>query len=203
MGHECSKGWATRCARAKSRRCRCACGGHNHGNKAARKGEGEEPMITDLKIFEREFICKVCHKPLAHSDDLNADECHGEGPCAYAGSDYRDYNFLLSTAQDQEDIHLARSAPYGAQADIPHRFVVHSPTGFEWGYQGSGPADLALNILGLFVPPPEAYRLHQHYKRDVVARLDRTTPYQTITAQSVIDWLQNHWRVEREVTVET
>lgn len=25
--------------------------------------------------------------------------------------------------------------------------VVHSPTGFEWGYAGSGPADLALSIL--------------------------------------------------------
>lgn len=30
---------------------------------------------------------------------------------------------------------------------LRHRIVYHSPTGFEWGYAGSGPADLALNIL--------------------------------------------------------
>lgn len=30
---------------------------------------------------------------------------------------------------------------------LRQRIVYHSPTGFEWGYPGSGPADLALNIL--------------------------------------------------------
>lgn len=28
-----------------------------------------------------------------------------------------------------------------------HHVVYHSPDGFEWGYGGSGPADLALSIL--------------------------------------------------------
>jgi hypothetical protein len=32
---------------------------------------------------------------------------------------------------------------------LPH-VVLHSPTGFEWGYGGSGPADLALSILADF-----------------------------------------------------
>lgn len=27
----CSKGWSTRCALSKGRKCRCRCGGHNHG----------------------------------------------------------------------------------------------------------------------------------------------------------------------------
>ena len=30
---------------------------------------------------------------------------------------------------------------------LKHRIVLHSPTGFGWGYGGSGPADLALNML--------------------------------------------------------
>jgi hypothetical protein len=30
---------------------------------------------------------------------------------------------------------------------LAHRVVKHSPTGFEWGYAGSGPHDLALNLL--------------------------------------------------------
>jgi len=29
---------------------------------------------------------------------------------------------------------------------VPHLCVHHSPTGFEWGFGGSGPADLALNL---------------------------------------------------------
>jgi len=31
---------------------------------------------------------------------------------------------------------------------VPLKHIVeHSPTGFQWGYGGSGPADLALSIL--------------------------------------------------------
>ena len=31
--------------------------------------------------------------------------------------------------------------------NVPHLCVHHSPTGFEFGYGGSGPADLALNMV--------------------------------------------------------
>lgn len=34
-----------------------------------------------------------------------------------------------------------------ARASVPRRVTQHSPTGYEWGYNGSGPADLALNVL--------------------------------------------------------
>jgi len=45
----------------------------------------------------------------------------------------------------------------------------HSPTGFEWGYAGSGPAQLALGLLlrgG--VPARQAVRLHQRFKAEFV-----------------------------------
>lgn len=35
--------------------------------------------------------------------------------------------------------------------NVEHKVVYHSPTGFEWGYGGSGPADLALNLAELVV----------------------------------------------------
>jgi len=47
----------------------------------------------------------------------------------------------------------------------------HSPTGFSWGYEGSGPAQLALAILLLVTNEPTAVRLHQDFKREVIARL--------------------------------
>lgn len=34
----------------------------------------------------------------------------------------------------------------GVATNVPHYTCVHSPDGFEFGYGGSGPADLALNI---------------------------------------------------------
>jgi hypothetical protein len=35
--------------------------------------------------------------------------------------------------------------------NITRTRVHHSPTGWEWGYEGSGPADFALNIVDAFV----------------------------------------------------
>jgi hypothetical protein len=50
----------------------------------------------------------------------------------------------------------------------------HSPTGFEWGYGGSGPAQLALALLAdVLRNDALAMHLHQVVKRKVVARLDR------------------------------
>ena len=47
----------------------------------------------------------------------------------------------------------------------------HSPTGFEWGYHGSGPAQLALALL-LDATGSEqlSLRLYQHFKAEHVAR---------------------------------
>jgi len=47
---------------------------------------------------------------------------------------------------------------------VPLRHVVrHSPTGFEWGYGGSGPADLSLSLLTHAVGPEAAERLYQEF----------------------------------------
>lgn len=48
----------------------------------------------------------------------------------------------------------------------------HSPDGFMWGYHGSGPAQLALAILLEFTERETAIRLHQKYKREIIAALD-------------------------------
>lgn len=58
-----------------------------------------------------------------------------------------------------------------ARTDIAN----HSPTGFEWGYAGSGPAQLALALIadvGGF-SKASVLRLHQRFKFRVVARLPR------------------------------
>lgn len=70
--------------------------------------------------------------------------------------------------------------------------INHSPTGFAWGYAGSGPAQLALAIMcnefGTDVqrhPAP-----YQEFKRDVVSSLERES-FQ-LTSQDVINWLAQY-----------
>jgi hypothetical protein len=55
---------------------------------------------------------------------------------------------------------------------MPH-VVHHSPDGFEWGYGGSGPADLARSILYDAVGPELADRWYQAFKWEFIARLPR------------------------------
>ena len=47
----------------------------------------------------------------------------------------------------------------------------HSPDGFCWGYTGSGPSQLALAIMLLYVDKITALRTYQEFKRDVIAGL--------------------------------
>src|SRR5215510_6275516 len=50
----------------------------------------------------------------------------------------------------------------------------HSPTGFEWGYGGSGPAQLALALLADHLADDEqAVALHQSFKFAVVANFPK------------------------------
>jgi hypothetical protein len=50
----------------------------------------------------------------------------------------------------------------------------HSPGGFEWGYGGSGPAQLALALLADHLGDDEhALNLYQRFKWQVIAELPR------------------------------
>lgn len=64
----------------------------------------------------------------------------------------------------------------------------HSPTGFEWGYGGSGPAQLALAILLDYCSDDEASALHQLFKWAVVADLD--AHHWTMFGLDVERWVQ-------------
>lgn len=77
----------------------------------------------------------------------------------------------------------------GAQTNVPHLILHHSPTGFEWGYGGSGPADFALNILYLFTDKETAWNLHQQFKWEFIARM----PYEggEIKAETIREWIKS------------
>lgn len=67
--------------------------------------------------------------------------------------------------------------------------VNHSPTGHNWGYGGSGPAQLAYCLLrecGL--TQPQAAAIYQDFKRDVVSTFDQDKGFE-ITKDAIMKWV--------------
>jgi len=56
---------------------------------------------------------------------------------------------------------------------LSHR-VRHSPTGFEWGYEGSGPADTARSILAEHLGAMPHPAIYQAFKRVIVSVMPAT-----------------------------
>lgn len=102
-------------------------------------------------------------------------------------------------------------APEGPHKRPLRHVVKHSPTGFSWGYAGSGPAELARCILldhlgdeavcdecvdfhgcdGGFLLSPSCY---QAFKDEVIARLPQTRPW-ALDGSDISEWLET-WRNE-------
>ena len=68
------------------------------------------------------------------------------------------------------------------------RLADHSPDGPEWGYGGSGPAQLALAVLCVVAGDDFALRHYQQFKRDFVAPIGND--FWVIAAGDVLDWVQ-------------
>ncbi len=75
--------------------------------------------------------------------------------------------------------------------------VRHSPTGFEFGYHGSGPAELARCLLIDYfdlheqadedTPLPVSY---QEFKREFIGRLSRDTREHAIDIETIDAWVR-------------
>lgn len=74
--------------------------------------------------------------------------------------------------RDRENVaHVTVTDDEGTRALPPRRDLRdHSPTGFAWGYSGSGPAQLALAMCAdLLGDGPRALAVYQEFKRHTVA----------------------------------
>ncbi|MHC4336323.1 MAG: DUF6166 domain-containing protein, partial [Planctomycetota bacterium] len=88
-----------------------------------------------------------------------------------------------------EDGIILERDEHGVATNVPHLVTHHSPTGFEWGYGGSGPADLALNIVEVLLHRlgyegertecfqgtcfRQAFKMHQEFKWECIAGVPR------------------------------
>jgi hypothetical protein len=94
----------------------------------------------------------------------------------------------------------------GRERPVPHH-VRHSRAGFETGYEGSGPAELArcllLDHFGLHEsahardhdPLPVSY---QQFKREFIARLPRHAPDHTIDRDAIEAWARAQTTIRPE-----
>ena len=86
-----------------------------------------------------------------------------------------------SGRRDRSGGTIVRIVEHGDAHALPLRLDLEnrSPTGFEWGYGGSGPAQLALAILADALDNDRlARQLYQKFKWRVIAPLPRDRPWQ-------------------------
>lgn len=78
------------------------------------------------------------------------------------------YSGSVTLAGEQTPV-LLNNTPLSSDYSLSLRN--HSPTGFAWGYEGSGPAQLALAILLNETTVKEALAEYQHFKKSIIALL--------------------------------
>ena len=78
---------------------------------------------------------------------------------------------------------------YGLPLFLEH--VNHSPTGFAWGYEGSGPAQLSFALLFDATGDLDtAMRLYQDYKRWSIAKYPQNMSW-SITDKEILRWVES------------
>lgn len=77
----------------------------------------------------------------------------------------------------------------GIPLDPRFNLAMHSPSGFSWGYGGSGPAQLAIAILADCVGIDNAKRFYQDFKWQIVCGWELREPW-TITETEIRAWLR-------------
>jgi hypothetical protein len=86
------------------------------------------------------------------------------------------------------NVTLKRGADAAPLTNIPHKALLHSKKGYEWGNLSAGSADLALNILWHFTSPAVAIRWHQEFKRDFLAKIPQEGGF--IEGNLIKKWIQ-------------
>ncbi len=98
---------------------------------------------------------------------------------------------IIYTGQDEHDVFKYIVADRGTEPlplELSLKLANHSPTGFSWGYLGSGPAQLAIALLLDATGDPEIAQSKAYdFKVDFVAGWGETW---VIFRSDIINWLK-------------
>lgn len=93
--------------------------------------------------------CRRCGRALSNPKSMQA----GIGPiCARKEAIEQEEEKVSSFTSGYIDVPMTEGVILERRngetyTNVPHLVAHHSPTGYEWGYMGSGPTDLAFNIV--------------------------------------------------------
>lgn len=177
----------------------------------------QQPSLVAFNVPAVAYCCR-CGRQLTDPKSVK----QGIGPICIGhtrGRDAQEENPAMLDPFNPEtmDITCRRDAQGRPIFNIEQRHVSHSPSGMEFGYGGSGPADFALNVLALFLPVQgeprtewgddggaasapnavevwggtvvsvEAYRLYQQFKEEFIATLPEAGG--TIRGSDIRAWI--------------
>lgn len=80
-----------------------------------------------------------------------------------------------------------------SESKLLRHIVRHSPDGFQWGYGGSGAADLALSILTDYFNGDvlKAEKYYMKFKRECIALLPTNISW-IIDVDAITLWIRSH-----------
>ncbi|OUN01358.1 MAG: hypothetical protein BAA04_07000 [Firmicutes bacterium ZCTH02-B6] len=152
-----------------------------------------------MNVQTAAFTCRRCGRPLRDPESIQ----RGIGPvCAGYEAAWQ-----LTQADGGESTIAVTVNDAQAHPTALKHIVCHSPTGMEWGYAGSGPADLALSILAHYLgeedaverylhssnwvhmEQPVAIRLHHEFKDQFISHWGNSW---RITGEQIASWLAYH-----------
>lgn len=116
----------------------------------------------------------------------------GENPVSNEVSEENDiYREVTITTRG---VTLSRDKDGVALTNVPHIINLrepYSPAGYEWGYHGTGPKELAANILYQFgLQKTAASQLSTAFSEQVLSSLPHEKAY--LSAQRVKDWINDN-----------
>jgi hypothetical protein len=110
-------------------------------------------------------IGQVCEKKETIDSEKASAET-GDVIVPYDGGDIFIERLASPTYDDRGQLTIATHTCSGIKTNVQRIETRHSPTGFNFGYGGSGPADTALNVCLMFTDKGTANKIHQDFKRE-------------------------------------
>lgn len=150
--------------------------------------------------------CVLCGRPLKDPASLSrgmGQVCAGKAGKSDCGALFGDSPVLNGVGTLEEVGLVCRRLADGRLAcNVQHVVKHHSPTGFECGFGGSGPAELALNVLHQLMPPKgdhmdrlfgssvvsnDAAHLHQEFKWRFISSMPSSGGF--VPIENIYEWL--------------
>lgn len=108
-------------------------------------------------------IGKICEAKL-NIETAKRDSGDSDVIIPYDGGDIWIERLAAPTYDDHGNLTVKKHTCSGIKTNVQRTVYRHSPTGFNFGYGGSGPADLALNICMMFTDKETAETVYQDFK---------------------------------------